>query len=101
MDELIGGWTGDHGTASTSALEQEGSWACGDIHLILRQRIDDLFDFLKYSWARVRTERRKPGGGSAGLQRANQGLRRQSRNPESLSPCTVELATQAEPVPIV
>ena len=101
MDELIGGWTGDHGTASTSALEQEGSWACGDIHLILRQRIDDLFDFLKYSWARVRTERRTTGGGSAGLQRAHQGLRRQSRNPESLSPCTVELATQAEPVPIV
>ena len=32
-----------------------------DIRLILRQRIDDLSDFLKYSWAGVRTERREPG----------------------------------------
>ena len=41
----MGGWTGDHGTACTSALEHEGPWACGDIHFILRQRIDDLSNF--------------------------------------------------------
>ena len=36
-------------------------WLCGDICLILRQRIDDLSDFPKYSWVGVRTERREPG----------------------------------------
>ena len=34
---------------------REKDWAgfCGDIRLILRQRIDDLSDFMKYSWAGV------------------------------------------------
>ena len=61
LEELIGGWTGDHGTASTLSLGAGRPWACGDIRLILRLRIDDLSDFTEYSWAGVRTERREPG----------------------------------------
>ena len=34
---------------------------CGDIHLILHQRIDDLSDFMKYSWAGVRAEKERAG----------------------------------------
>ena len=36
-------------------------WLCGDVHLILRQRIDDLSDFLKYGRAGVRAEQEKAG----------------------------------------
>ena len=60
-EELIGGWTGDHGTASTSSLGAGRPWACGDIRLILRLRIDDLSDFMKYSWAGVRAEKERAG----------------------------------------
>ena len=36
-------------------------WVCGDVHLILRQRIDNLSNFLKYSRAGVRAEQEKAG----------------------------------------
>ena len=35
--------------------------SCGDIHLILRQKIDNLSDFMKYSWAGVREEQERAG----------------------------------------
>ena len=38
---------------STSRLEQ--------IRLILHQRIDNLSDFMKYSWARVQAEQERAG----------------------------------------
>ena len=49
-EELIGGWTGEPGEGRP--------WACGDIRLILRLRIDNLSDFTA---RRVQAEKERAG----------------------------------------